>query len=242
MTGSDERWREQLQHNQRVASAIRQEQARWQAQTEVNDHVVAQARFLQTVRQGIRELGGRLGNVESRVDEHAQRLDAHGDLIDQHGAAITDLQDSRVATNRRVSALERQTNAPNSPVNSLLLGVIVALAWTAIFFVLKALFGDNLKVTYDAKEIVLRDHPQFGDLTTAILVAGLIFILVATVTNMIIDLVSSRSQRPQNVDRPQAQEPPIQGEPTEPEPIQAEPQPTRQMDQPVAAEPVNGRY
>jgi drug/metabolite transporter (DMT)-like permease len=116
-----------------------------------------------------------------------------------------------VATNRRVSALERQNRVPNNPVSSLVLGVIGALAWAAAWAVLKALFGDNLKVSYEGKEILLRAHPQFEDLTLAILVCGLIFIMVVTMVNMIIVIWTNRRPQPQQVQHAQGNPPPQGG-------------------------------
>lgn len=167
-------------------------------------------------------------------DDNTRRIDRVMDLYQRLTARIQGVSDQHDATVQRVDRIERRLNGANNPFKSMLLGLVAATAWTVVWVVLKALFGDNLEVQINGKDTLVRDHPQFGDLTLAILVCGLIFILVVTIVNMIIDIVTNR--RPRGAHQPQQVHQPAQGNPPPQGGNQAgNNQPTQAMPQPVNA-------
>ena len=167
-------------------------------------------------------------------DDNTRRIDRVMDLYQRLTARIQGLSDQHDATVERVDRIERRLDGANNPFMSLMLGLVAAAAWTAVWAVLKALFGDNLEIAINGKDALVRDHPQFDDLTLAILVCGLIFILVVTIVNMIIEIVTNR--RPRGANQPQQAQQPAQGNPPPQGGNQAgNNPPTQVMPQPVNA-------
>lgn len=167
-------------------------------------------------------------------DDNTRRIDRVMDLYQRLTARIQGLSDQHEGTVERVDRIERRLDGANNPVMSLVLGLLAASAWTVVWVVLKALFGDNLEITIEGKEALVRDHPQFDDLTLAILVCGLIFILVVTIVNMIIEIWTNR--RPRGANQPQQAQQPAQGNPPPQGGNQAgNNPPTQVMPQPVNA-------
>lgn len=167
-------------------------------------------------------------------DDNTRRIDRVMDLYQRLTARIQGLSDQHDATVERVDRIESRLNGETNPLKSLVLGLVAAAAWTAVWAVLKALFGDNLEIAINGKAALVRDHPQFDDLTLAILVCGLIFILVVTIVNMIIEIVTNR--RPRGANQPQQAQQPAQGNPPPQGGNQAgNNPPTQVMPQPVNA-------
>lgn len=112
--------------------------------------------------------------------------------IHQLGGRVQQLSDNADADRDRITRTERRLDSIHSPVKSILLGLVGLLIWFGVWYGVKLYFGENLTVIIDGKDVMLKDHPKFGDLTTAILGAGLVFILVTTIFNVIMDFVTNR--------------------------------------------------
>lgn len=245
---NDDYWREQLWLNRRLVDQASDNQRRWSVQAEFNERttrvaeeVIAHRGLLGQLRSGVREALNRLYLLQARVDEHGQRLDAHAEMIGQQGQQICDLQDSRVASNRRITELEReQRNSQGNPVVTLAIGAIALIGWLVLSTWLRGQVAGT-KVWLNGQEIFWRDHPGFGDTAGNIIGGGVAFIIGMTIVCLIVDLVTRgrhRSQLPPPPPVVEADEPDenLAQAPDGDEPPGAQVQPpTQVMGEPVRA-------
>lgn len=131
----------------------------------------------------------------TREGEVNTRFDRFTNLLDQYNVRLRGAEDRTEANDERIGRAERRIGRLSNPLFTLLIGIVALAGWLALSFWLKSTIGDNVKVWMDAKEILWRDHPNFGDIAGKIIGGGAAFIVGMTLVCLVIDLVSNARPR-----------------------------------------------
>jgi hypothetical protein len=143
-------------------------------------------------------------------EENTRRFDRVVSLYERLNNRLVGLSDQHDATVERIDRAERQLDGIYNPLKGLALGLVGLIGWLILGFWLKSYLGVVAEVWLDGKEILWRDHPNYGGLTTAIIGGVAVFIIVMTLVNVLIDMTSGR--RPRQQPRPAPAEQPAQVE------------------------------
>jgi hypothetical protein len=155
------------------------------------------------------EVDALIDQLETEQQQHTEALEYQGaineetttrfgritNLLDQYNVRMRGIEDRTEANDERLNRHDRRIGRLSNPLFTLLIGIVALAGWLALSFWIKATVGDNVKVWMDAKEILWRDHPNFGDIAGKIIGGGAAFIVGMTLICLVIDLISSASPR-----------------------------------------------